>query len=64
MMMTAGMSTMDLHIILNAILVVIAMLVLVMACYLIHRRRAGGQQGNDKSLEEQNIIFSLEVTIS
>merc|ERR1719382_311681 len=47
-MMTAGMSTMDLHIILIAILVVITMLVLVMACYLIHRRRAGGQQGDSE----------------
>ena len=45
MMMTAGLSTMDLYIILIVVLVVIVIFVLVLACYLFHRKHAGRQQG-------------------
>jgi len=45
MMMTAGISTMDLYIILIVVLVVIVIFILVLACYFFHRKHAGRQQG-------------------
>ena len=45
MMMTAGLSPMDLYIILIVVLVVIVIFVLVLTCYLFHRKHAGRQQG-------------------
>merc|ERR1711936_1571860 len=43
-MMTAGISTMDLYIILIVVLCVIVIFALVLACYYFHRKHAGRQQ--------------------
>jgi len=45
MMMTAGISTMDLYIILIVVLFVIVIFALVLACYFFQRKHAGHQQG-------------------
>jgi len=45
MMMTAGISTMDLYIILIVVLVVVVIFLLVLACYFFHRKHAARQQG-------------------
>ena len=44
--MTAGLSTMDLYIILIVLLVAVVVFVGVLACYIYHRKHAGAQQGN------------------
>ena len=46
-MMTAGLSTIDLYIILIALLIAVVVFVGVLACYIYHRKHAGAQQGND-----------------
>ena len=48
--MTAGISTMDLYIILIVVLVVIVIFILVLACYFFHRKHAGRQQGKINKL--------------
>ena len=45
--MTAGLSTIDLYIILIALLIAVVVFVGVLACYIYHRKHAGAQQGND-----------------
>ena len=45
--MTAGLSTMDLYIILIVLLIAVVIFVGVLACYIYHRKHAGAQQGND-----------------
>ena len=45
--MTAGLSTMDLYIILIVLLIAVVVFVGVLACYIYHRKHAGAQQGND-----------------
>ena len=45
--MTAGLSTMDLYIILIVLFVAVVVFVGVLTCYLYHRKHADAQQGND-----------------
>ena len=45
--MTAGLSTMDLYIILIVLLIAVVVFVGVLAYYIYHRKHAGAQQGND-----------------
>ena len=49
--MTAGISTMDLYIILIVVLFVIVIFALVLACYFFQRKHAGHQQGNQENLQ-------------
>ena len=58
MMMTAGISTMDLYIILIVVVVAIVIFALVLACYFFHRKHARHQQGNQEN-QQQMYDFSL-----
>ena len=78
-MMTAGISTMDLYIILIVLLLVLVIFALVLASYFYHRKRAGRQQGNlwnqkhdfvrtahmltDTDLSKTNIWFSYSIQL-
>lgn len=57
--MTAGLSTMDLYLILIVLLIAVVVFVGVLACYIYHRKHAGAQQGNDvgRSAIQRQILF-------